>query len=72
MTRVKFSPQLDSAIFVTKLDGSEPAKIETGLRAVGDPAMTVVGDRTFLAFTALPVADATFRQLQVIDVTGKY
>lgn len=58
----------DSAVFVAHLDGSGGTKVETGLRAVGDPAVVTAGGRTWLAFTALPSTEATWRQLHVIEM----
>lgn len=60
-----------SAIYVTSLDGGRTVKIDTGLVATGEPALTSAGGRTYLAFTALPKAGADWRQLHVIDITGK-
>jgi hypothetical protein len=39
---------------------------------VGEPAITVAGGRSFLSFTALPSSGSDWRQLHVLDVTGKY
>lgn len=60
-----------SAIFVTSVDGGNTISIDTGLVATGEPAMATAGGRTYLAFTALPSEGADWRQLHVIDITGK-
>lgn len=64
-------PSQDGDVFVVSLAGGEPKRIPTGLVAVGDPSVTTVGGRTYLAFTALPGTDSDWRQLHVIDVTGQ-
>jgi len=58
----------DSAIFVSRLDGSSTTKIETGMRAVGDPSVSVSEGRSWLAFTGLPAGAADWRQLHVIEL----
>jgi len=65
-------PAKDGSVYITKLDGSSTAEIKTGLAAVGEPAMTTAGGRTYLSFTALPSSGSDWRQLHVIDVTGKF
>jgi Tol biopolymer transport system component len=64
------TPSQDHLIFATRLDGSGTKEINTGLSAVGDPALAVVNGRTFLAFTALPAQGSDWRQLHIMDVTG--
>jgi hypothetical protein len=59
-------------VYITRLDGSSTVEIKTGLAAVGEPAITVAGGRSFLSFTALPSSGSDWRQLHVLDVTGKY
>jgi hypothetical protein len=46
-------------------------EVQTGLVAVGEPSLVNVNGRLFLAFTALPSEGADWRQLHVIDITGK-
>ena len=58
----------DSAVFVARLDGSGATKFETGMRAVGDPAVVSAGGRSWIAFTALPSTEATWRQLHVVEM----
>ncbi|HCH62081.1 MAG: hypothetical protein CL927_09940 [Deltaproteobacteria bacterium] len=58
-------------IFFTKLDGSATVEIDTGLIAAGEPAITSANGRTFMAFTALPDVGADWRQLHIIDISGK-
>ncbi|MEC8423613.1 MAG: hypothetical protein VX000_07535 [Myxococcota bacterium] len=60
-----------SAIFVTSVEGGSTVSIDTGLVATGEPAIATAGGRTYLAFTALPSEGADWRQLHVIDITGK-
>lgn len=64
-------PEKSGSIYFTKVDGSSTVRVDTGLVAAGEPAVTVVNGRTFLAFTALPSAGADWRRLHVIDITGK-
>jgi Tol biopolymer transport system component len=67
------APTQDGAVFITRLDGSGGAQVSTGgLTAVGDPVVVSAGGRTLLAFTALPKVESDWRQLHVIDVTGKF
>lgn len=65
------APAQDNFVYFGRLDGGETKQINTGLVAVGDPAVTVSGGRTWLAFTALPGTDSDWRQLHVIDITGQ-
>lgn len=64
-------PEQAKNIMFTSVDGSRTVKIETGVIAAGEPAVQKVGDRIFLAFTALPADGADWRQLHVVDVTDK-
>ncbi|MBM4391823.1 MAG: PD40 domain-containing protein [Deltaproteobacteria bacterium] len=65
-------PARDGSVYICKLDGTGITEVKTGLSAVGDPAMISAGGKTFLAFTALPAAGSDWRQLHIVDVTGKY
>jgi Tol biopolymer transport system component len=65
------APAQDGYVFFTRIDGTETKKVNTGLVAVGDAAVTTNGGRTWLAFTALPGTDSDWRQLHVIDITGQ-
>ncbi len=65
-------PSRDGSVYIAKLDGTGITEIKTGLSAVGDPSMISAGGKTFLAFTALPAAGSDWRQLHIIDVTGKF
>ena len=58
----------DSALFVARLDGSGGTKIETGMRAVGDPSVVTSGGRSWISFTGLPSTEAAWRQLHVIEM----
>jgi hypothetical protein len=64
------SPAQDNLIFLTRLDGTGTKTYNTGLSAVGEPDLVIVGGRTYLTFTALPASGADWRQLHVVDVTG--
>lgn len=64
-------PARDGSVFITKLDGSGTTEIKTGLNAVGEPAVVTANGKTMLAFTALPAAGSDFRQLHILDITGK-
>lgn len=61
----------DHQVMVTRLDGSGTIALDTGLVAVADPTLVAAGGRVYLAFTALPAVGSTWRQLHVLDVTGK-
>lgn len=65
------NPGQDHQVMVTRLDGSATVTLDTGLVAVADPTLVAAGGRTYLAFTALPAVGSTWRQLHVLDVTGK-
>jgi dipeptidyl aminopeptidase/acylaminoacyl peptidase len=65
-------PSKDGSVFITRLDGSSTSEIKTGLAAVGEPALTTVGGKSYLSFTALPSSGSDWRQLHVVDVTGKF
>ncbi len=64
-------PDMGKYIFFTKVDGSSTVKVDTGLIAAGEPAITSVDGRTFMAFTALPEVGADWRQLHIVDISGK-
>ena len=64
-------PEKGKFIFFTKLDGSTTIEIDTGLIAAGEPAITSANGRTFMAFTALPDVGADWRQLHIVDISGK-
>lgn len=56
---------------LSRLDGTETRTTDLGLSSCAYPALTRVGDRDFLAFTALPAGGADYRQLHVIDITDR-
>jgi len=64
-------PAKDGSVYITKLDGSGTVEIKTGMAAVGEPSVITAGGKSWLAFTALPSAGSDWRQLHVIDITGK-
>ena len=59
-------------MYFTKLDGSGTVEVKTGLAAVGEPAVTTANGKTWLAYTALPSVGSDWRQLHVMDITGRY
>lgn len=61
----------DHEVRVTRLDGSATVPLDTGFVAVADPTLVTAGGRTWLAFTALPEVGSTWRQLHVLDVSGR-
>lgn len=65
-------PAKDGSVYFTKLDGSGTVEVKTGLAAVGEPAVTTANGKTWLAYTALPSAGSDWRQLHVMDITGRY
>lgn len=65
-------PAKDGSVYITRLDGSVTSEIKTGLAAVGEPAISTVGGKSFLSFTALPSSGSDWRQLHVVDITGKF
>lgn len=70
-------PEQADRLMVTTLDGAATAQIPTGLVACGEPDLVTAAGRTWAAFTALPSATADptgatdWRQLHILDVTGK-
>ncbi|MBN1335785.1 MAG: PD40 domain-containing protein [Deltaproteobacteria bacterium] len=64
-------PERADRIMITTLDGAKTVEIPTGLVACGEPDLVEVGGRVFLAFTALPNAASDFRQLHILEVTGR-
>lgn len=65
------SPSQDNMVFYTRLDGTGTKSFNTGLSAVSEPDLVVVGGRSLLVFTALPATGADWRQLHIVDVTGQ-
>lgn len=63
------NPEAAHAIMFTSIDGAKTAKYDGGLVATGEPSVTLVNGRYFLAYSALPSAGADWRQLHVADVT---
>lgn len=64
-------PEKAKSVYLQRVDGSKTVEIPTGLIAVGEPALVSAGGRTFLSFTALPGQGSDWRQLHVIDITGR-
>jgi Tol biopolymer transport system component len=65
-------PAKDGSVYIARLDGSGTTEIKTGFAAVGEPALVTVGGKSMLSFTALPSSGSDWRQLHVIDITGKF
>ena len=63
------TPEAADKIRFTTLDGAKTVSYDTGLVACGEPSVAAVGDRLYLAFTALPSQGADWRQLHIVDVT---
>jgi Tol biopolymer transport system component len=64
-------PERADRLMVTTLDGTKTVEIPTGLVACGEPDLVEVGGRVFVAFTALPNAASDFRQLHILEITGR-
>ena len=64
-------PEQANMLFFTKLDGSATVKVDTKLKAAGEPDVVTASGRTFVAFTALPDEGADWRQLHILDISGK-
>jgi Tol biopolymer transport system component len=70
-------PELGDRLMATALDGSRTVEIPTGLVACGEPDLVSSGGKMWAAFTALPSATddpnaaTDWRQLYIVDVTGK-
>lgn len=57
-------------IRMVRIDGSRTVSVDTEFAACGEPSLVAQGTRILLAFTALPSAEAAWRFLYVMDVTG--
>jgi Tol biopolymer transport system component len=68
---VSSEPSKAGSIMVSQLDGGGTKEIATGLVACGEPSLTEVGGKFFLAFTALPPEGTDWRRLHIVDVTGR-
>lgn len=64
-------PEQGDRLMVTKLDGTKTVEIPTSLVACGEPNLVEAGGKVWAAFTALPAAASDWRQLYIVDVTGK-
>jgi Tol biopolymer transport system component len=64
-------PEKAGKIYVTRVDGSSTVEFSTGLVAAGEPSLVTAAGRTWLAYTALPSDTAAWRQLHIMDITGK-
>lgn len=70
-------PEQGDRLVATTLDGTKTVEIPTGLVACGEPDLIAGGGKVWAAFTALPSATddpnaaTDWRQLYIVDVTGK-
>ena len=64
-------PESANQIAFTSIDGARTVKVDTGLVACGEPSVVQVGEKIYLAFTALPSMGADWRQLHIMDITEK-
>jgi len=70
-------PEQGDRLMVTRLDGSKTVQIPTNLVACGEPDLVEASGKSWAAFTALPSATddpnaaSDYRQLYIVDVTGK-
>lgn len=60
-----------SKIWLTKLDGSKTVGVTTPHVACGEPALTSINGRVFLAYTALPSEGSDWRQVHTVDITDQ-
>lgn len=63
--------ELSGKVYLAKVDGSKTVELDSGFNACGEPALTVVGGRTLIAYTYLQNNGADWRKLMVLDVTDK-
>lgn len=63
-------PTNANKIWLTRVDGSKTISINTPHVACGEPALTSVDGKTYLAYTALPAEGSDWRKLHVIDVSS--
>jgi Tol biopolymer transport system component len=64
-------PSQQDMVMLAKIDGSQTIEIPTDFKACGEPAFGKQGDRTLLAYTALPQSGSDWRFLMVLDVSSK-
>lgn len=64
-------PDKSNSVWATKIDGSKTVSLKTKHKACGEPALTEVNGKIYLAYTALPQEGSDWRQLHVIDVTSE-
>jgi Tol biopolymer transport system component len=64
-------PGQGNKVLLTKVDGSKTVEVTTEFTACGEPAIGVQGDRTLLAFTALPNSGSDWRFLYIKDVSDQ-
>jgi Tol biopolymer transport system component len=62
-------PSKSGDIWFSKIDGSKTVSFKTGHVACGEPSITIVEGKTFLAYTALPAEGSGWRQLHIRDVS---
>jgi Tol biopolymer transport system component len=64
-------PSKAKTVYLSRVDGSKTVEVATTFEACGEPAIAQQGDRTVLAYTALPNKGADWRFLYVTEVTSK-
>ncbi|MBT3217729.1 MAG: hypothetical protein HN348_01450 [Proteobacteria bacterium] len=64
-------PAKQNKIVLVKVDGTKTIDVSTPYKACGEPAFGLQGGKLFLAYTALPSADADWRLLHIEDISGK-
>jgi len=64
-------PTRARAVRIARVDGGGVTALETPFTAVGEPAFGIQGQRTLLAYTALPASGSGWRFLYVADVSDK-
>lgn len=64
-------PQKGDRIMISAVDGSKSVTVSTSHTACGEPALTEQNGRILLAYTSLPQSGATWRTLQIMDITDK-
>lgn len=64
-------PDKSNSMWATKTDGSKTVELKTKHEACGEPALTEVNGKIYLAYTGLPKEGSDWRQLHVIDVTSE-
>ena len=64
-------PDYSDKIWLSTVDGSKTISIKTSHVACGEPSMTTIDGRVYLAYTALPSEGSDWRKLHTIDITSQ-